>query len=179
MYKEKNKTRFTLSDFILVTVKIITKENHSKKETRNKMVAIISSSPRRSDSKKELKASEIQQIVFDYFLHEGLRRPEDYMKEIVKEIAGRTPEPSELHYASKIYKWIKNTFYTIENYILQLIYDQHISVSELDPMNIFYSYQDDYSTKLSPRDFWLQIITLILQDHGYSHGSLHDDLIIR
>ena len=58
-------------------------------------------------SDSSLRPEEIRRIVYDYFLNETHTRPQYYMKEIIREIARREPYPDELHFARKLYDWLK------------------------------------------------------------------------
>ena len=115
------------------------------------------------DSSADLKPVEIQQIVFHYFLHEGMRRPEHYLPEIVKEATGRPPTPSEIHYAKQLYHWIKRNYYLLEEYVLNILYEQQLHISELDPLNVLLCFEKDTKLSLRPQSFWIQCIYIILE----------------
>jgi len=114
----------------------------------------------------ELNPSEIQRIVYHYFLYESDQIPQEYMPVIVYEILRRKPTTREIYYAQQFYRWIERSYIHLENYILDLTLidgqSEHLCAEE-----ILFSFEQQYRLKLDPRELWIPIVQRLLSFHSF------------
>jgi hypothetical protein len=105
--------------------------------------------------------NELKRIVFYYFLENSNITPDNYMNQIINEIANRSPLKEEIYNANNYYKWLKKYHLLLENYMIELIYNlKYIPNEEY----IFQTFQQKYNVILSPEEIWKQIIYNFLNE---------------
>ena len=108
-------------------------------------------------SQSSLLPEEIRRIVYDYFLNETHTRPQYYMKEIIREIARREPYPDELHFARKLYDWLKRYHTILDTYIVELVLCMGYDPEDINPEEILSSFELDTGIVLEPKSYWTQL----------------------
>jgi len=108
-------------------------------------------------SDSSLRPEEIRRIVYDYFLNETHTRPQYYMKEIIREIARREPYPDELHFARKLYDWLKRYHTILDTYIIELVLCMGYDPEDINPEEILSSFELDTGIVLEPKSYWTQL----------------------
>lgn len=108
-------------------------------------------------SESSLRPDEIRRIVYDYFLNETHTRPQYYMKEIIREIARREPYPDELHFARKLYDWLKRYHTILDTYIIELVLCMGYDPEDINSEEILSSFELDTGIVLEPKSYWTQL----------------------
>ncbi len=112
---------------------------------------------------ESLHTDEIRQIVYDYFLYEAHTLPQYYMKEIVYEIAHREVYPNELHFAKKVYDWLRRYYSMLDSYLIELVMCMGHDPQDLDPKEILTSFELDTHIKLDLSDYWTQLVSRMIR----------------
>ena len=127
-------------------------------------------------SESSLRPDEIRRIVYDYFLNETHTRPQYYMKEIIREIARREPYPDELHFAKKLYDWLKRYHTILDTYIIELVLCMGYDPEDIDPEDILSSFKLDTGIVLEPKTYWTQLAFKMVHQLHQDSLSLSEPL---